>query len=110
MKLKYEKNYADGSYKAVVETLRNNVELVICIRPELVAGDRYYDASLEIQASSDNVYVVESGFAGGWTLKEVKSSIDENLKVFICDFAFKLLDKNDRIAVDRHLNINQEVA
>lgn len=110
MKLKYEKNYTDGSYRAVVETLRNNVELVICIRPELVAGDRYYDASLEIQASSDNVYVVYPGFAGGWTLKEVKSSVDENLKTFICDYAFKLLDKDDQIAVDRHLGFDQEVA
>jgi hypothetical protein len=110
MKLKYEKNYTDGSYKAVVETLRNNVELVICIRPKLTGGDRYYDASLEIQASSDNVYVVENEFAGGWTLKEVKSSVDENLKLFICDFAFKLLDKNDQIAVDRHLGFDQEVA
>jgi hypothetical protein len=106
MKLKYEKNYTDGSYKAVVLKQEKRL-LTIDIEPSLLHGEKYYTASLVINTANGEGYRTfwcEKYFASGYSLKSVKDEIDARFKDILWDYAF------DQLTAEDARFLNKEVA
>lgn len=93
MKLKYEKNYDNGSYKAVVLKLARG-ELVVNIEPSLVGGEKFYTAFMSIDINDSwNSYQAESDFATGYSLQSIKNEIDERFRDIIFDYVVNELEE-----------------
>lgn len=109
MKLKYEKNYSDGSYKAVVLKLSRG-QLVVDIEPSLVHGEKFYTAHLNIDTNDSwNSYYCENDFATGYSLQAVKDEIDERFRDIVFDYAVDQLQADKVSNLYKDLGITREV-
>ena len=110
MKLKNEKNYNDGSYKAVVLELSRG-QLVVNIEPSLVHGEKFYTAHLNIDINDSwRSYDCEDSFATGYSLQSIKDEIDERFKDIIFDYAVDQIHSRNVSNLWRDLGINREVS
>ena len=109
MKLKYEKNYDTGSYRAVVTKLSKG-ELVVNVEPSLVGGEKFYTAHLNIDINDSwNYYNCENDFATGYSLQSVKEEIDERIRDIVFDYAVNQIDSREISKLWKDLGINREV-